>query len=84
MIQQIVENVLKRNDWSSIEFYTPTSRRSISSYEEYEIDSFALYIKHSTYNVVDVLDLSKIESIEIKTKKEDGSTNDVPFYRWED
>lgn len=79
MIQQVIENVLKRKDWERVKFFTPTSSRTLDRKEDYELDSFAIYIKHK-YGYVDIVDLQKIESMEVANKKSD---DDIPFYQEE-
>lgn len=80
MNQQVIENVLKRKDWDKIKFYTATSSRTLYSKEKYELDSFAIYIKHD-YGYVDIMDLQKIESMEVTNKK--NSDGEIPFYQKE-
>lgn len=82
MIQQVIERILNKKDWSSVKFYTATSSRLLmSDTDEYEVDSFCLYIFHNSFGSVDIIDLQKIESLEIKKKKTSGSSDDIPFYQ---
>lgn len=78
MIQQVIENILKRPDWDSIEFRTTTNRATLYRSDVYEIDSFAIYIKHTSFTQVDVLDLKAIEQLVIKPR---ANKDGIPFYQ---
>lgn len=70
MINSVVKNLLDKKDWSRIIFRFPTSSYTLFNSENYEIDSFCIYIHDTSreYKETKVLDIASLISMEIKKK----------------
>jgi hypothetical protein len=70
MINAIVKDLLAKNDWDRIIFRFPTSSYTLFRSENYEIDSFCVYIhRYREYPEMDVLDIDSLVSMNIKYKE---------------
>lgn len=70
MTNSVVKNLLDKKDWSRIIFRFPTSSYTLFNSENYEIDSFCIYIHDTSreYEETKVLDIASLISMEIKKK----------------
>ena len=70
MTNSVVKNLLDKKDWSRIIFRFPTSSYILFNSENYEIDSFCIYIHNTSreYKETKVLDIASLISMEIKKK----------------
>lgn len=71
MTNDIVKDLLAKNDWSRIIFRFPTSSYTLFSSDKYEIDSFCIYIHNESsnnYKEMKVLDIESLISMDIKMK----------------
>lgn len=70
MTNSVVKNMLDKKDWSRIIFRFPTQSYTLFNSENYEIDSFCIYIHDTSreYEETKVLDIASLISMEIKKK----------------
>lgn len=70
MTNSVVKNLLDKKDWSRIIFRFPSSSYILFNSENYEIDSFCIYIHNTSreYEETKVLDIASLISMEIKKK----------------
>lgn len=68
MTNLVVKYLLDKKDWSRIIFRFPTSSYTLFNSERYEIDSFCIYIHHTSreYEETKVLDIESLISMDIK------------------
>ena len=79
MTNSVVKNLLDKKDWSRIIFRFPTSSYTLFNSDRYEIDSFCIYIHHTSreYEETKVLDISSLISMDIKKKSFEDIVEDM-------
>lgn len=79
MTNSVVKNLLDKKDWSRIIFRFPTSSYTLFNSDRYEIDSFCIYIQHTSreYEETKVLDIASLISLEIKKKSFEDIVEDI-------